>query len=275
MQELILVLPGIAPGEIYGVPIKGRGTPSRIKLTAEPWDVIRVDFSDNPIKVYSAFSPKKLNPNKRLMRLSGKSIKIGKGQKVIVPAEPASGKSTLLRNMGEEVIKTGKAKITNLLIDERPEESLAGNQVDNINLSYMRSPKDILIGVLDTIGKVMLRVTNDGTDEVIFMDSLTRLVTVANTVIQTEMPGLPSGSGGVSLEARKFVRQILGLGNNLQRGSLTIIGTCLMGGSSIEDVIYKDLKGVSNAELFIRKSNDGVPLIDSRKSYVRNQSRII
>lgn len=273
MQQLILVLPGIAPDEIYGVPIKG-GTPSRLKLTAEPWDVIRIDFTDNPLKVYSAFSPKKYSPKNRLMRLANKSIKIGKGQKVIVPAEPASGKSTLLFDLGNKVLSSGKARITNILIDERPEETLAGLNVDNINLSYMRSSKDILIGVLDTIGKVMIRVTEKGTDEVIFMDSLTRLVSVANTVIQTELPNLPSGTGGIALEARKFVRQILGLGNNLQKGSLTIIGTCLVGGSTIEDVIYKDLKGVSNAELYIRNTNGEVS-IDQRKSYVRNMSSII
>lgn len=272
MQQLILVLPGISPDEIYGVPLRG-GTPSRLKIVAEPWDVIRIDYADSPLKVYSVFSPKKLPPRQRLMRLNKKAIAIGKGQKVIVPAEPASGKSTLLKDLGERVLESGKARVTNILIDERPEETLAGPQVDNINLSYMRSSKDILIGVLDTIGKVMIRVSEQGTDEVIFMDSLTRLVSVANTVIQTELPDLPSGTGGIALEARKFVRQILGLGNNLQRGSLTIIGTCLVGGSTIEDTIYKDLKGVSNAELFIQKTKEGIG-IDTRKSYVRNQSSI-
>ncbi len=275
MQQLILVLPGIVPGEIYGLPLKG-GTPQRMEITAEPWDVIRVDFTDNPLKIYSLFSPKKLSPNKRLLRLNKKQIKIGKGQKVIVPAEPATGKSTLLKNLGEEILKTGKANITNLLIDERPEETLAGSNVQNINLSYMRAPKDIMIGVLDTVGKVMKRVTEKGTDEVIFIDSLTRLVQVVNTVINNEMPNLPSGTGGVTLASRNFVRQILGLANNLQKGSLTIISTCLMGGSSIEDTIYKDLKGVSNAELFIKRSFDkDSPIeIDPRKSYVRNQSQI-
>jgi transcription termination factor Rho len=151
---------------------------------------------------------------------------------------------------------------------------LAGPSVNNINLSYMRSAKDILIGTLDTLATVMKRVLDKKTDEVVFIDSMTRLVDVANSVIQTEVPDLPSGTGGVALSARKFVRQILGLGNNLQGGSLTIISTCLIGGSSLEDVIYKDLKGVSNAELFISHSKDGTKGIDPRKSYVRNQQYI-
>lgn len=273
MQELILVLPGISPGEIYGMPMKGRGLPSRIKITAEPWDVIRVDFTDSPMKIYSLFSPKKIMPNQKLIKIYDDLI-IGKGQKAIIPAQPASGKTYILTSLGERVIQSRKANVTNLMIDERPEEKLAGPNVININLSYMRAPKDILEGVLETMGKVMRKVTETGSDEVIFIDSLTRLVEVTNTVIRTEFPDLPSGTGGISLEARKFVRQILGLGNNFQKGSLTIVATCLVGGSTIEDTIYKDLKGVSNAELFIKAVSKGNAGIDPKKSYVRQQKLI-
>lgn len=275
MQNLFLVLPGIIPGEIYGMPMTGKGVPQRLELNAEPWDVVRIDVSDNPIRVKSLFSPDKVMPSSKLLTLANGSIVVGKGQKVIVPAEPASGKSTLLTNMGKMVMSQKEANITNILIDERPEEKLAGPKVSNINLSYMRSPKDILIGTLDTLGGVMKRVLDKKTDEVVFIDSLTRLVTVANEVIQSEMPGLPSGSGGVALSARKFVRQILGLGNKLKTGgSMTIISTCLIGGSSIEDTVYKDLKGVSNSELFITTNKEGNKIVDPRKSYVRNMNRI-
>ena len=275
MQNLYLVLPGLAPGEIYGVPMSGKGVPQRLELNAEPWDVIRIDVADNPIRVKSLFNPKKVNPSKKLLSLANNSIVVGLGQKVIVPAQPASGKSTLLTNLGKEVIKGRVATITNLLIDERPEETLAGPKVSNINLSYMRSAKDILIGTLDTLGEVIKRVLNKKTHEVVFLDSLTRLVEVANSVIQTENPDLPSGSGGVALSARRFVRQILGLGNTISGGgSLTIIATCLQGGSSLEDIIYKDLKGVSNAELFIMPLKNGGRGVDPRKSYVRNQEFI-
>jgi transcription termination factor Rho len=274
MQSLYLVLPGIVPGEIYGVPMKGDSIPIRLSVNAEAWDVIRIDVTDNPIKVKSLFSPKKLNPKQKLIKLANGSITLGKGQKVIVPAPPASGKTTLLTNMGSSILRERSANITNLLIDERPEETLAGPSVNNVNLSYMRSSKDILIGVLDTIAGVMKRVLERKTDEVIFIDSMTRLVEVANNIIQTENPDLPSGTGGVALASRKFVRQILGLGNNLQGGSLTIISTCLMGGSTLEDIIYKDLKGVSNSELFITSLGGGKKGIDPRKSYVRNQRLI-
>lgn len=273
MQSLYLTLPGILPGEIYGVPLKG-GLPQRLNLNAEPWDVIQIDPSAETLKISRLFSPKKISPNKTLIEISN-SLRIGKGQKVIVPAQPASGKSTLLMNLGKELLKTRAARITNLLIDERPEETLAGSNTQNINLSYMRSSKDILIGVLDTFGKVMTRVTEHKTHEVIFIDSLTRLVEVVNSVIQESGVDSPSGTGGISLSARKFVRQILGLGNNFNGGSLTIIATCLVGGSPIEDIIYKDLKGVSNAEIFISTSRmDNPGTVNERLSYVRNQHMI-
>lgn len=275
MQKLFLVLPGIVPGEIYGIPFSGKGVPQRLELNAEPWDVVRIDETENPIRVKSLYSPAKVQPRKKLLTCANSQIVVGYGQKVIVPAQPATGKSTLLRNLGNNVITSRKAKVTNLLIDERPEETLAGPAVSNINLSYMRSSKDILIGVLDTLGVVMRRVLDKKSHEVVFIDSLTRFVEVVNSVIQSENPDLPSGSGGVALSSRKFVRQILGLGNNMGKGgSLTIIGTCLVGGSSLEDVIYKDLKGVSNAELFIQKSKGGDPKVDPKKSYVRNMERI-
>jgi transcription termination factor Rho len=274
MQRMYLTLPGIIPGEIYAFPYEGRDLPKRLPLNSEAWDIINIDIQDDPIRIKKLYSPKKLPPKEMLIHLADRKIIIGKGQKVLIPAQPASGKTTLLKELGELILKYKKANITNLLIDERPEETLAGPRVSNINLSYMKSAKDILIGTLDTIGTVMRRVSEKKTDEVIFIDSLTRLVDVANSVIQSEVTDLPSGSGGVALSARKFVRQILGLGNNFQGGSLTIISTCLVGGSPIEDVIYKDLKGVSNAELFIHRTSDGKKIIDPRKSYVRNQRNI-
>jgi transcription termination factor Rho len=274
MQSLYLTLPGIIPGEIYAVPMKGSGLPQRLELNSEPWDVISIDIGKDPVKISKLYSPKKFPPKQKLMHLAQQKIVLGKGQKAIVPAQPASGKTTLLKNLGEIVLKYNKANVTNLLIDERPEEKLAGPTVSNINLSYMRSANDILIGVLDTLATVMKRILDRKTHEVVFIDSLTRLVDIANNVIQTEVPDLPSGTGGVALSARRFVRQILGLGNNLGQGSLTIIGTCLVGGSNVEDVIYKDLKGVSNAELFILTTNKGDKIIDPRKSYVRNQGYI-
>lgn len=272
MQSLYLTLPGIVPGEIYAVPMIGNSLPQRLQLNSEPWDVISVDIQKDPVTISKLFNPKKIKPSKKLVGLSGDKIVLGKGQKVIVPAVPASGKTSLLRELGNLITKEKSASVTNLLIDERPEEKLSGSNVRNINLSYMRSPKDILLGTLDTIAGVIKRVHNQKTDEVIFIDSLTRLVDVANNIILEEAPTLPSGTGGVSLYSRKFVRQILGLGNNIRGGgSLTIIGTCLIGGSTLEDTIYKDLKGVSNSELFIIRLNDGTPGVDPRKSYVRDQ----
>lgn len=271
MQKLFLILPGLTPEEVWGQPLDG-GAPMTLKLRSEPWEVVRIDLSDDPLKVYSLVSPQKLQPKDRLFRACNKKLKFGKGQKILIPAAPASGKTTLLRDLGESITNSGKAGLTNILIDERPEEKLHGV---TINLSYMRSPKDIIHGITSAIGKVMERALEKGTDEVIMIDSMTRLVQVASTVIQTDYPDLPSGAGGISLYARKYVRQIFGLGNRLSRGSLTIIGTSLIGGSTIEDTIYKDLQGVSTAEIFIKKGQDGLPTINPNLSYVREMHRIV
>jgi transcription termination factor Rho len=271
MQELFLTMPGTSDKEIWAQPLRG-GLPKKLELTAEPWDVLRLDLSDSPLRVYSLYSPKKYPPKDRLFRAAGKKLRYGKGQKILVPAPPASGKTTLMHKIGKSIMETKKGYVTNIMIDERPEETLYGK---TINLNYMRSSKDILEGMMAALGQVMLRVTEKGTDEVVIIDSLTRLIQVVNTIVQQEYPDLPSGTGGISLQARKFVRQIFGLGNRLPKGSLTIIATSLVGGSPIEDVIYKDLQGVSTAEIFIRKGPDGEVIIDPNKSYVRNQHQII
>lgn len=285
-QELILALPGLVSGEMYGVPLKKDNLPETYEITAEPWDTIRINPMESPLKILGLYSPRKVNPKKVLLDIGGK-FKIGYGQKIIVPAAPASGKTTLLTDIGKEIIKKKRGNVTNLLIDERPEEKLAGRNVSNINLSYMRSPNDILLGSLDAISKAMKRVLLHKTNEIIFMDSLTRFVGIVDSIILEKYPSTPSGTGGITLASRRFVRTILGLANNFsQGGSLTIIATTLVGGSSVEDVIYKDLKGVSNAEIFINKirnlspshnnkdSNSIIDRVDLRKSYVRNQSLI-
>lgn len=271
MQELFVIMPGTSDTEVWAQPLKG-GLPIRLKLTAEPWEVLRLDLKDNPLKVYSLYSPMKYPPRDRLFRANAKKLRFGKGQKILIPAPPASGKTTLLYKLGKTISESGKANVTNIMIDERPEETLFGKTV---NLNYMRSSKDIIEGLMATIGQVMIRATEKGTDEVIMIDSLTRLIQVVNTVIQTEYPDLPSGTGGIALQARKFARQIFGLGNRLPKGSLTIIATSLVGGSTIEDTVYKDLQGVSTAEIFLSRDSSGEPIIDPRNSYVRNQHTII
>jgi transcription termination factor Rho len=271
MQQLFLIMPGTSDKEVWAQPLKG-GLPMKLAVGAEPWDVLRIDLKDSPLKVYSLYSPKKYQPKDRLFRAAAKKLRFGKGQKILVPAPPASGKTTLMHNLGQTIMESKKGVVTNIMIDERPEETLYGK---TINLNYMRSASDIIEGLMAGIGEVMARVTEKGTDEVIIIDSMTRLIQVVNTVIQKDYPDLPSGTGGIALQARKFVRQIFGLANRLPKGSLTIIATSLVGGSPIEDVIYKDLQGVSTAEIFIAKDSTGKIIIDPKKSYVRDQHKII
>lgn len=266
------VVPSIYPNKVALLqPNNPRAVIMHEELDVLPGSTIVTDLSKETKLIYGKTTPKELKPSRLLIDVIPGVLFLGYGQKVLTPAPPASGKTTLMTGLGKRLSKLPKRpNITNLLIDERPEEKLHGR---TINLSYMRTPEAIINQSLMVMAELAHRVQNQGTDEVLFIDSLSRLAIVANDLIIAKHPELPAGTGGLTAQARRFVRQFLGMGNNFASGSLTIIATTLLGGSSAEDIIYSDLKGVSNAELFIKRTKDE-RIFDPQKSYVRDMKHI-
>jgi len=89
-----------------------------------------------------------------------------------------------------------------------------------------------------------------GTDVVILLDSITRLVRAHNI----EMPH--SGkilSGGIDSNALQKPKRFFGAARSIEEGgSLTILGTALVDtGSRMDDVIFEEFKGTGNMELHL------------------------
>jgi transcription termination factor Rho len=134
------------------------------------------------------------------------------GQRVLVLAEPRSGRTTMLRAIGEAVIGTD-AKLVVLLADERPEEVTAWKRAlpdaEIVAATADQEPRDQARAAELGIGQAKRR-AEGGEDVVVLIDSLSRLAL------------------GYRDPAR--VKRIFGAGRDLGKdgaGSLTVIATVL------------------------------------------------
>ena len=133
------------------------------------------------------------------------------GQRVLVLAEPRSGRTSLLRGIGEAVTGTD-ARLVVLLADERPEEVTAWEkavpEAEIVAAPADQDPRDQVRAAELGIGQAKRR-AEAGEDVVVLIDSLSRLAL------------------GYRDPAR--VKRIFGAGRDLGEdgGSLTVIATVL------------------------------------------------
>src|SRR4051812_27394992 len=134
------------------------------------------------------------------------------GQRVLVLAQPRSGRTTLLRALGSAIAETG-AHVCVLLADERPEEvpqwERALPQAEIFAATADQEPRDQIRAAELAMGHAK-RLAEAGEDVVVLIDSLSRLAL------------------GYRDPAR--VKRIFGAGRELDEdgsGSLTVIATVL------------------------------------------------
>jgi transcription termination factor Rho len=94
-----------------------------------------------------------------------------------------------------------------------------------------------------------------GLDVVVLLDSLTRLGRAFNNSKKFASSGRTM-SGGLDSRALEVPKQLFGAARNVeQKGSLTIIASCLVDtGSRADQVIFEEFKGTGNMELILDKS---------------------
>jgi transcription termination factor Rho len=121
------------------------------------------------------------------------------------------------------------------------------------------------------------RLTEQGKDVVVLLDSITRLARAYNLVIP---PTGRSLSGGLDPGALHKPKRFFGAARNIENGgSLTIIATALVEtGSRMDDIIFEEFKGTGNMELHLdRKLSDRriFPAIDMYKSGTRREELLL
>ncbi|HKM33474.1 MAG TPA: transcription termination factor Rho [Lachnospiraceae bacterium] len=217
------------------------------------------------------------------MRVMDLVSPIGKGQRGMIVSPPKAGKTTLLKQVAQSVLKSEPGMhMLILLIDERPEEvtdikeAIEGPNVDVIYSTFDELP-DHHKRVAEMVIERAKRLVEHGMDVVILLDSITRLTRAYNQVVP------PSGrtlSGGLDPAALHMPKRFFGAARNLRNGgSLTILATALVEtGSKMDDVVYEEFKGTGNMEMVLdrRLSEKRIfPAIDLQKSSTRREDLLL
>ncbi len=170
---------------------------------------------------------------------------IGKGQRGLIVAQPKAGKTTMLKQIANGILKNNpEVYLMVLLIDERPEEVTdieRSIDAEVIHSTFDESPEHHI-----KVSKMVLerakRLVEHNKDVVILVDSLTRLTRANNLTVE------PSGrtlSGGLDPACLHFPKKLFGAARNIENGgSLTILATILSEtGSRMDDIIFEEFKG--------------------------------
>lgn len=219
--------------------------------------------------------------------LSGRIIDlcapVGKGQRGMIVAPPKVGKTVLLTQMANAIVKNHKeVHLIVLLIDERPEEvtdiqrSVEGDNVEIVYSTFDQQPEHHK-RVTEMVLERAKRMVEQGKDLVILLDSLTRLARAYNLTIP------PSGrtlSGGLDPAALYMPKRFFGAARNIEGGgSLTILATALIDtGSKMDEVVFEEFKGTGNMELVLDKRLSErriFPAIDIIKSGTRREEKLL
>lgn len=206
---------------------------------------------------------------------------IGRGQRALIIAPPKAGKTMLISNIANSIMKTSKdVEVWILLIDERPEEvtdikeTVIGAQV--FASTFDEDPKNH-IKVTESILEKAKRKVENGENVVILMDSLTRLARAYNIVIPSSGKLI---SGGIDPTALYYPKNFFGTARNIREGgSLTIIATVLVDtGSKMDDIIYEEFKSTGNCDIHLDRNLAELrlfPAIDIQRSGTRKEELLI
>ena len=205
---------------------------------------------------------------------------IGKGQRGLIVAQPKTGKTVLLKELANAILKNNpEVYMIVLLIDERPEEVTdMQRSVDaEVIASTFDEPAENHVKVANIVHEKAKRLVESGHDVVILLDSITRLARAYNTVAPSSGKVL---SGGVEAQALHKPKRFFGAARNIENGgSLTIIATALTEtGSKMDDLIFEEFKGTGNMELQLDRKHANrriFPAVDIPASSTRRDDLLL
>ena len=205
---------------------------------------------------------------------------IGKGQRGLIVAPPKAGKTIMMQNIAQSIIRNNpECIIIVLLIDERPEEVTEMQRTvrGEVIASTFDEPPTRHVQVAEMVIERAKSLVEHKKDVVILLDSITRLARAYNTVIPSSGKVL---TGGVDAHALEKPKRFFGAARNIEHGgSLSIIATALVEtGSKMDEVIYEEFKGTGNMELILdRKLAEKrvYPAINIRRSGTRREDLLM
>ena len=217
------------------------------------------------------------------MRVIDLLTPIGKGQRGLIVAPPRTGKTILLQEIANSVLRNHpECQLFVLLIDERPEEvtdmhkKIYGPAAEVIASTFDQEPQQHRRVAENTLNKAK-NLVETGKDVVILLDSLTRLARACNCLA-------PAGgklmTGGIVAGVLDWPKRFFGSARQLEEGgSLTILATALIDtGSRMDEVIFEEFKGTGNMELHLdrRLADRRIwPAIDISRSGTRCEELLL
>jgi transcription termination factor Rho len=177
---------------------------------------------------------------------------IGKGQRGMVVAPPKAGKTTILKQIANGILKSSPdTHVIVLLVDERPEEVTDWQRTvtaAEVVYSTFDKPTDQHIQITELVLERSKRLAEMGQDVAIMLDNLTRLTRAYNLAMPASGKIL---TGGIDSAALYPPRRFFGAARNIEEGgSITIIASALVEtGSRMDEGIFEEFKGTGNMEL--------------------------
>ena len=204
---------------------------------------------------------------------------IGKGQRGLIVSPPKAGKTMMLQNIAQSIVRNNpECYLIVLLIDERPEEvtEMSRTVRGEVVASTFDEPPSRHVQVAEMVLEKAKRLVEHKKDVVILLDSITRLARAFNTVIPSSGKVL---TGGVDAHALERPKRFFGAARNIEEGgSLTILATALVEtGSKMDEVIFEEFKGTGNNEIHLdRKVAEKrvYPAMNIKKSGTRREDRL-
>lgn len=253
------------------------------KVNYLPVDIVR---TRTPFDHLTPIHPNKwlrleTDPDNFSTRIIDLFIPIGKGQRGLIVAPPRTGKTVLLQNIANGIVKNfPNVYLIILLIDERPEEVTEMQRIvpkAEIISSTFDEPPQKHTQVAEIVAEKAKRLVECKYDVVILLDSLTRLTRAYNLVVPSSGKLL---SGGIDANALHKPKRFFGAARNIEEGgSLTIIATCLIDtGSRMDEVIFEEFKGTGNMEIVLdrRLADRRIwPAIDIHSSGTRKEELLL
>ncbi len=190
---------------------------------------------------------------------------IGRGQRGLIVSPPKAGKTTLLKQIAEAVLRNHEdVTLFMLLVDERPEEvtdfrhsfTAGEHPWDASRVHILASSNDHDVDRHIAVSTICIerakRMVEAGRHVVVLLDSLTRLGRAFNRSREHASSGRTM-SGGIDSKALEIPKRIFGAARNVEEGgSLTVLATCLVDtGSRGDQLIFEEFKGTGNMELVL------------------------
>ncbi len=218
------------------------------------------------------------DPSEISMRIIDLFTPIGKGQRGLIVAPPRTGKTVLLQQMANAVIKNhSECYVIVLLIDERPEEvtEMRRHVHGEVVASSLDREVENHVRVSQLVFEKAKRMAEAGRDVFLLLDSITRTARAFNKWTNTGR----TGTGGLDVKAMDIPKKMFGMARQFDEGgSLTVVGTALIEtGGRMDDAIFQEFKGTGNMEMVLSRElaeRRIWPAIDIGKSGTRRDEKL-